>query len=254
MIEFLLVCTLMGLGIGADVGIATALQAEQLQQVRKACFWLVGVTLTHTLFPMFGYLLTYFSVQNAPLLTPIMGLLAFSLIAYFLRQEFRSLKHKEGDENKLTEPASAHSILSWALILTVSWDALWSGPAKSAQVIGWSQWLIWCSFILVGMVVALCGLLGLYIGRKIHSAKICSGNSNSTRYFILGQWLQYSVIGYFAWLALLRYTFAMNIESWQILLLSFVLVACALFPVSSSISRCLVFFIPFNHTRKIKSP
>lgn len=248
MIEFLLVCAVMGLGIGADVGIATALQAGQLKQQRKACFWLVGVTLTHTLFPMFGYLLTYFSVQKMPMLTPVMGLLAFSLIAYFLRQEYINLKQPADDS------VSAHAILSWALILTVSWDALWSGPAKSAQVIGWSPWLIWSSFVLVGMVVALCGLFGLYVGRKIHSAKICSAKSSSVRYFTLGQWLQYSVIGYFAWLALLRYTFAMNVESWQILLLSSILVACVLFPVTALLSRCLAFFTPFAYLGKIKSP
>ncbi len=254
MIEFLLVCIVMGLGIGADVGIATVLQAGQLQQVRKACFWLVGVTLTHTLFPMFGYLLTYFSVQNMPILTPIIGLLAFSLIAYFLRQEYINIKQqREETASERSDSTSTHSILSWALILTVSWDALWSGPAKSAQVIGWSEWLIWSSFILVGMVVALCGLLGLYVGRKIHSAKRRSKTFSSAKSFLLGQWLQYSVIAYFALLALLRYTFSVNIESWQILLLSSMLVACTLFPVASFISR-LVFFPPLTYLGKIKSP
>ncbi len=250
MIEFIVLCTLMGLGIGADVGIATMLQARQLQQFNKACFWLVGVTLTHTLFPMLGYFLTYFSVQGMPLLTPMIGLLAFSLIAYFLRQEYINLKqHRADGLNKLPDSTSVHSILSWALILTVSWDALWSGPAKSAQVIGWSEWLIWTSFILVGIVVALCGLLGLYIGRKMNSVKLTSG-----KYLILGQWLQYSVIGYFALLAVLRYTFAFNVEAWKLLLVSSILVACILFPIRHFLSQSLVFFRPFVSLGKIKGP
>lgn len=242
MIEFLLVCTLMGLGIGTDVGIATVLQAKQLHHFNKACFWLVGVTLTHTLFPMFGYLLTYFSVQRVPILKPIIGLLAFSFIAYFLRQEYLNIKkkHMEDSHAELTQ-MPAHTALSWALILAVSWDAIWSGPAKSAQVIGWSEWLIWTSFILVGLVVALCALLGLYIGRKLIVLK-----SNSGKYLILGQWLQYSVIGYFALLAVLRYTFDINVEAWLLMFLSSFLVACALFPVRYFLIRSLVLLKPLN--------
>jgi len=249
MIEFLCVCIVMGLGIGADVGIATMLQAGQLQQARTAFFWLAGVTLTHTLFPMFGYLLTYFSVQKIPTLTPIIGLLAFSLIAYFLRQEYISIKdQRKGDSYSDQSQKPAHAALSWALILTVSWDALWSGPAKSAQVMGWSEWLIWSSFIVVGVVVALCGLMGLYAGRKMNAMKRSAG-----KYFILGQWFQYSVIGYFALLAVLRYTFALNVDAWQVMLLSASLVAWVLFPIRYFLSRSLAFLMPSTWLIKTKS-
>jgi hypothetical protein len=258
MTEFLLACTLMGLGIGADVGIATVLQAGQLNSANKAGFWLGGVTLTHTLFPMFGYLLTYFSLQHLPLLTPLVGLLAFSFIAYFLWHEYVDLKKQRCDQKQKTAPEkTAHSVLCWGLILTVSWDALWSGPAKSAQVIGWPEWRIWCSFILVGMVVALCGLMGLYIGRKFAALKFNGQNSSTFKlsagqYLLVGQWLQYSVIGYFALLAILRYTFSFDIGAWQVFILSSVGVAMVLFPVGQFISRVLTYFLPAPILSRLK--
>ena len=245
-IEFLLACTLMGLGIGADVTIATMLRGAQLNSVNKACFWLVGVTLTHTLFPMIGYLLTYFSIQSLPFLTPAVGLLAFSLIAYFLWTEFLNLKaQKKASGCETFYENSSQSALSFALILAVSWDALWSGPAKSAQVMGWSEGYIFSSFIFVGFVVALCALAGLYVSKKLSPLKLASG-----KYLVLGQWLQYSVIGYFALLALLRYTLSLEIEAWQVLLISCLLVATVIFPVPNFFTKPWAYLLRHHAPQK----
>ena len=56
--DFVSACLIMGLGIGTDVAIATAMRVKQLQSTRTILFWVIGVSLTHTLFPMIGYLLT----------------------------------------------------------------------------------------------------------------------------------------------------------------------------------------------------
>lgn len=209
--DFILPCLVMGLGIGADVAIATVLRSQQLGSFKRCFFWLAGVTMTHTLFPMVGYLLTYFSIQALPWLTPLIGLLAFSFIAYFLWEEVSDFISMENSDHK---PGS-QLMISCALILAISWDALWSGPAKSAQVVGWNESLIWLSFGVVGLVVACCALLALLSAKYLLSnAKI---NKNSIR---LGLWLQYSVLSYFGLLAILRYTFALEVESWQVFLVT----------------------------------
>jgi len=204
----------MGLGIGIDVAIATFMQAPVLSNKKSIMVWVVGVSITHTVFPMFGYLLTYFSVQTLPVVTPLIGLLAFSLVSIFLIDELKSLMQAQ---------ETSHSpYISLALILAVSWDALWSGPAKSAQVVGWSDWMIWLSFILVGAVVTLFCLSSLYLAKKLCALSHFSSGSFSVKFLDVSRWVQYSVINYFGMLALLRYTFDSHVHWVYILLMSFI--------------------------------
>lgn len=205
MSNFLLACLVMGLGIGLDVAIATFMRAHSMQKRRVAAIWVVGVSTTHTVFPMIGYLLTYFSLQTLPVLTPFIGVLAFSLIAHFLYSELK-ISEEEGEQNQ--------SLVSIGLILAVSWDALWSGPAKSAQVLGWSEWMVWTSFLLVGLVVTVFCVGSLYAAKKLSHLKLF----NIAHRFDWAVWIQYSVIAYFGLLALLRYTLGIPL-SWQYILL-----------------------------------
>ena len=205
--DFVLASLLMGLGIGTDVAVATAARARQLCHTRVALLWILGVSLTHTVFPMAGYLLTYFSIQLAPQFTPVIGMIAFCCISIYLVSEFRELT-SEQDESE-----GRQILITLGLILAVSWDALWSGPAKSAQVIGWPELLVWVSFIIVGILVSLLALMSLKFAIRVQG-KFCT---NGWMQYV-GLWIQYSVIAYFGWLALLRYTLQINI-SWASLLL-----------------------------------
>jgi len=214
--EFILPCLMMGLGIGADVAIATVLHSQQLSSFKAASFWVMGVTTTHTLFPMVGYLLTYFSIQSLPLLTPLIGLMAFAFIGYFLLQELPAFAVTTGS----SKPSASPLIISCALILAISWDALWSGPAKSAQVVGWPEVWVWLSFLLVGLVVASCALLALFIAKYLST---CTRVTKSG--MKLGLWLQYSVLSYFGLLALLRYTFSVQVAGWQVFMVTATLTA-----------------------------
>lgn len=215
--DFVLASILMGLGIGADVAVATIARADQLRNVRIALVWVVGVSLTHTLFPMLGYLLTYFSIQVQPAITPWVGILAFSCIFFYLRAEFKTL----GERESMTDDRQL--IVTLGLILAVSWDALWSGPAKSAQVIGWPELFVWLSFLVVGAFVSILAIASLRFGMKIKKSLV---SSRLSYWFSL--WLQYSVIGYFGLLALLRYTLDTQLVWWQIMMLSGVLVGLCL--------------------------
>lgn len=196
--SFFQACLLMGLGIGIDVAIATALRTQVLKQQKIIWLWIAGVTLTHTLFPMAGYLLTYFSIQTLPTLTPLIGVLAFSLIAWFLWEELFS------DEE---ESEHQSMMVTAGIILAVSWDALWSGPAKSAQIVDWSEWQIWSSFILVGLVVMAFAMLAFRLASVFCNYAHLRGNPLA---FL--QWVQYSVISYFGLLALFRYTLLSDIN------------------------------------------
>jgi len=211
----MLACLIMGCGIGADVAIATFVRADQLTKQKQTIYWVAGVTFTHTLFPMLGYLLAYFSIQSIPLLTPIVGVLAFLFIAYFLWQELIEYLNSADSDHE-----NRQSLVSFALILAVSWDALWSGPAKSAQVMNWPNELVWVSFIVVGFFVALCACAGLLLAKKFNQASI-----EFSTFIVLGLWVQYSVIAYFGLLALLRYTLSLMINGWQVFMLSSVMIA-----------------------------
>lgn len=220
--DFVFASMLMGLGIGADVALATLARADQLRSLRLAITWVVGVSLTHTLFPMLGYLLTYFSIQLQPAVTPFVGLIAFAFISIYLKGEFNALTDtKSGsDDNQL--------LVTLGLILAVSWDALWSGPAKSAQVIGWPELLVWLSFFVVGALVSVLAITSLKFGLRVKSSLKTSYLSQW-----IGYWLQYSIISYFGLLALFRYTFQVDIAWWHILIISTLINATILYIVAS---------------------
>jgi hypothetical protein len=215
--DFVFASLLIGLGIGLDVAIATAARAKFLSIIRLVSVWILVVSVTHTIFPMFGYLLTYFSIKMQTAIDPIIVLLAFTCIFYYLKSEFSELSQpkKQGEDKQL--------MVTLGLILAVSWDALWSGPAKSAQVIGWPEFWIWISFLLVGVFVSVLAIVSLsfalYAQRSIKESRM-------SRWLSL--WVQYSVIGYFGLLAMLRYTLNIHIYWWQVLLLSALLIAIAM--------------------------
>jgi len=215
--DFILASLLMGLGIGFDVALATVSRAQQLNTFRLAFIWVLGVSLTHTVFPMIGYLLAYFSVQVQPAIAPVIGVIAFTCIFFYLKAELKQIANPEQENN------NSQLLVTLGLILAVSWDALWSGPAKSAQVIGWPELMVWVSFLIVGSMVAFLAIISLkfsrYINRMTHQREYINW---------IFCWIQYSVIGYFGLLAMLRYTLQVNLYWWQILLLSMLLIAGSL--------------------------
>lgn len=216
-IEFFPACLLMGLAIGIDAAIATSVNGISRRPLRQQLYWLWAISTTHTLFPLLGYALSYSGNQYFPVLSPLIGLLAFALIAHFLWQE---LRQPNTDTTRCN-----NALVSIGLILAVSWDALWSGPAKSAQVIHWPDFAIWASFMVVGLTVT------ALIGTVLVLAKQLQVHLPGTP-LLLAQWLQYSAISYFGWLALVRYTLGWSIP-WPYLLLFALLVMLVVLPKRS---------------------
>lgn len=204
-------CLLMGLGIGIDVALATFFYEKILENNKCISFWLLGVTVTHTLFPMLGYILAYTGVNSLPFISPVVGLIAMLCISYFVYQEMFSADTEIDLDGK-----SKHLMVNLGLILAVSWDALWSGPAKSAQVVNWPEFWVWASFFIVGLVVLVFAILSFLIAKRFKKSLI-----NET----LGQWLQLSIISYFGLLAFMRYTLDLALSELWLLFMSAFLTA-----------------------------
>lgn len=206
---------LMGLAIGLDAAIATGINAPTINRSSKTLLWIGGITLTHTVFPMVGYLMSYYGLQEFPLVAPIIGVVAFSLIAHFLYDEITSLRNYS-EENR----GNHQYLISLGLILAVSWDALWSGPAKSAQVIEWPPLAIWASFLVVGATVATLSTVSFIFSSRLTAGLQKNKESQADQRDAL-QWLQLSCVGYFGWLALARYTFDLDVSAAVVLTFSF---------------------------------
>ncbi|NTS76461.1 hypothetical protein HR060_06220 [Catenovulum sp. SM1970] len=210
MFDYVYACGLMALAIGTDVVMATLLQRQALQKHGLLNTWLVGVSLSHTLLPAAGYLLTLASMHFIPTITPWVGVFAFVCIAIFLYQEFTA-----SDED--VDSLSHFRLITFALILTVSWDALWSGPAKSAQVVGWQQWHIISSFFVVGLLVWSMAKFSLWVAQFKFPIASSYG-------VWLGRWLQFSVLGYFAGKALVLYTLGWQVADLTLLVIASLIV------------------------------
>ena len=209
-VEYIIACLMMGAAIGMDVALVTALYSKKLTNVKTRTKWVSGVVGSHTILPMCGYILSFYGIKWLPAFAPLLGVIALGFIALYLYNEI------------FTDDDTSHLVatISWSLIIAVSWDALWSGPAKSAQVAEWQSVFVWTSFIVVGAVVYLFTLAGLKVGSRL--------NTQQSATPFMWSWLQYSAIAYFGLLALIRYTFALDTAEWQIFLLGAIVVRAAL--------------------------
>lgn len=89
------------------------------------------------------------------------------------------------------------------IILAVSWDALWSGPAKAAQATAgsWTSVEVGLSFIIAGLVVALMAELALLSAFMLRRIEFKNPISLS-RFNFYGLFVELSVIGGFGILSL----------------------------------------------------
>lgn len=206
---------LLGLGIAIDVGLASLAAGHLLNDGKRRRFWIAAVTTTHVLFPMIGYYGFAAAYVYLPGFELVLGLLSVGLVGYFLISEFIELSStaEDGDDTLVG--------LSWALVLAVSWDALWSGPAKSAQAINWSSLEIFFSFLIAGLVVAAVATVMTLVSSAFRARL---GRMKDLKHAatteVVALWVEFSVIGYFAFLAAARYIFASEVPALTLLFAS----------------------------------
>lgn len=203
---FLIPSILMGAGIAIDVLVTTL---AKFQDDRISWHnWTVPITLTHTLFPAFGYFL-FWSLDDAfPFAHTFLGLAGFILVALYVYEvlcEAIGKKPVFGISAWISKKfgVATANASAFVAVLAVSWDALWSGPARAAQAAagGWSGIEVFVSFIIAGVVVAIVAEIALSITRYLR-ARNYSNYATLTNFSILGTYLELSVIGGFGILSL----------------------------------------------------
>lgn len=205
---------LMGFGIAIDVSLATLAKFRDKNIGWKN--WTLPITVTHILFPAFGYYVFWGLSELFSWLAFILGTSGALLVSLFLYDAFcgwaglsAKFSISEWMEEKFNQLDLVFPAL-WASILAVSWDALFSGPAKSAQAQAenWTSFEVLISFIIAGITVAAVAQFALlatnYLNRLVelqwggtlrHQNKLVMFN-------VLGKYLEATVIGGFGVLAL----------------------------------------------------
>lgn len=200
---YLAACFVMGLGIAIDVALASIARTGGLRSAGAMRRWVVRITATHVTFPMIGY---YGALQLGRIqaVRPALGILAFVLIFFFLFHMLRELIADRED----SEFRPAISEPGWIIVLAVSWDALWSGPAKAAQAVGWNQAQVLLSFPLAGLVVAAAAVMATFSARRLNenAQRLARSASRQAAIEQAAIILEIGVFGYFGFLALFTFT------------------------------------------------
>jgi hypothetical protein len=204
---FLLPSILMGLGIAIDVAIATVARFRDGTMGFKN--WTLPVALTHILLPAIGYYGWWYLGSEFEGWRLALGLIAFTLIALFIYEAFCEWIDSEpvialswltdrifGD----VESGTKNQVI---MIMAVSMDALWSGPAKAAQAEsgGWTPFEVFVSFFIAGAVVAVVAQLALIAARALNRARFEDTKMLAT-YLVGGKYFEATILFGFGVLSL----------------------------------------------------
>lgn len=198
---------LMGIGIAIDVFLATISKFQD----RELSFrnWTLPICATHIGFPAFGYGVVFGLSQAYPWLRPILGSVGFVLVALFI---YEVICNSAGKKPIFGISAWLSGVIGLnendtrriIAILAVSWDALWSGPAKAEQAYAghWDNWEVVGSFAIAGIVVAMVAQIALICALKLQERKF-SDVAKLASWSFRGKIPELSVIGGFGVLSLL---------------------------------------------------
>lgn len=197
----------MGLGIAIDVAIATLSRFRD----SKMSFsnWTLPVAIAHILLPAIGYYGWWFLGQEFQEFALVLGLLAFAMIAIFVYEAICEWIDSEPliSLEPLTDWSFKHlgskSKGRVVMILAVSMDALWSGPAKAAQAESgqWAPFEVFISFFIAGAVVALVAEIALLCAYALRRASF-NNNDRLAIYLVGGKYLEATILFAFGLLSL----------------------------------------------------
>ena len=205
---FLIPSILMGLGVAIDVSLATLTKFNDKTLSWRT--WTIPVTFTHTAFPAIGYFLFWSTSASFPAIKTLLGITGFVLVALFVYEvicESINAKPVFGISEQISKlfGFSRDDARITIAVLAVSWDALWSGPAKAAQATtgAWSTTEVIVSFFITGLVVAIIAELSLFATSLLRKKRF-SNIYTFTEFSIMGKYMELSVIGGFGILSLLH--------------------------------------------------
>jgi len=209
----------MGAAIAMDVMIATFTRARQFDSARKAASWTALVATTHTLFPMIGYYSVAFYLSTSTRFQSLIGASAAVAIGWLVVTSYLEWRSGVVEEQHT-------NLKQLALVISVSWDALLSGPAKAAQAKGWSPSEIFFSFLVVGLVVFGATIASVYVALRYHRKMLGrrSDNQREAGFHIAAFAVELGLIAYFGLLAVDRLVLDINLP-WAVLLAAALLAA-----------------------------
>lgn len=199
-------CVFLGLGIAIDVAMATV---TQYRNPRLTFWkWTVPVAGMHIVAPAIGYYGFWIVILIFPKMEPILGVVGCAIVTAFLYAE---VCKKIGVEPvfDISEWAAkkchvaADDVRHVMLMIAVTWDALWSGPAKALTALAekWTASEVGWSFVIAGAVVAIIAEIARYAAYKMRKRKHIDARGRA-RFNVRGTYVEFSVIGGFGVLAL----------------------------------------------------
>lgn len=197
----------MGLGIAIDVAIATVSRFRDNSMGFKN--WTLPVAIAHILLPAFGYYGWWFLGQQFHELAVLLGLLAFAMITIFIYEaicewiDAEPIVSLEPMTNWAFRHLGTDSRGRLVMILAVSMDALWSGPAKAAQAESgqWTTLEVFLSFFVAGSVVAVVAELALLVTYALRRVSF-NNTKRLAIYLIVGKYLEATILLSFGFLSL----------------------------------------------------
>lgn len=165
---------------------------------------------------MIGYYSFVFLGIYLPSLSLFLGLAASSFLGYFL---FKLVLGWLAADDSLKE-SSELEWYSWPIVLAVSIDALYSGPAKSAQALDWSLPEIIFSFFIGGAVVYCVGKLVVVVSLRHQEYFSISNVENVKRVQLALMYLEFSLLFYFFCLCTARFLIGLTVTTSFTLLFS----------------------------------
>jgi hypothetical protein len=209
---------LMGVGIAIDVMLATVSKFRDEDLSFRN--WTLPIMGTHIGFPAIGYYGFWGAVLALPFLGPTFGIIGAVFVALFIYEVFSDWV---GHEPIFGISAFVGGLFGFeeddarrmVAIMAVSWDALWSGPAKAAQAVAgnWTDFQVACSFAIAGLVVATAAQISLKLAFTLRKQKF--ENAEKMAGFIsFGKLLETSVISGFGILSLSQ-GFNWGLNLWQ---------------------------------------
>lgn len=164
--------SVFGAGIAVDVAITTISRFKN----KKLTFvnWALFLAATHTLFPAFSYSLFWGTATISPKLYSLLGILGFlfiSAVVYEIVCEALGTEPRFSLTDKLSHffGVDRNKTRHFAIVLSVSWDALLCGPAllPMARSNDWSVTMMFFAFLIFGSVVALTGSVFLHLAKRL---------------------------------------------------------------------------------------
>jgi hypothetical protein len=197
---------LMGFGIAIDVALATVSKFHDRELSWKN--WTLPIMATHIAFPAIGYYLFWGLGKEFAAISSLLGIIGFLFVLAFVYEVVCEAVGKEpifGISEWMSKRMGLqeNDTRRFIAILAVSWDALWSGPAKAAQAVAgsWGTKEVIFSFPVAGLTVALIAQISLGAAWLLRQKKFKSVE-RMAEWFVWGKYVELSVIGGFGILSL----------------------------------------------------